>query len=126
MENIDFAPAIFWAAVFATAVYLFVEVLVRRPAEKVWPALRTNLWWKAALIQLPLVVGALGALALPGYPYPIENPSAEVRALLGFFAGGFSSFAYHFLKTLFRAFAARQVAAVGGKSEDPAGPPSEE
>lgn len=102
-EDIDLVSAIWQSGLFSIAVYAAVAV-VRSLVELPLPQVTGSKYWRGlALPTLPLLIGAVVAVACYDYPYPAGIDSASSRALFGLVCGFMSGWTYRILKTIIAA-----------------------
>lgn len=119
------------AFVFAMVVNI-VSAIVRKIVEVISPSLKdhsfvkTKVWRELLLPTLPVIIGALLALAIVSFPYPeVFAKTAIMRVIYGMLAGFFSTWAYRIIKTLVqRKWNVELPDAAGTSSSTP--PPKEE
>jgi hypothetical protein len=98
MDFTDVILLTWWFILYATMVYIVVTML-RRAAERIWPALQKSSFWRDfVLLNVPAVLGGGAAFFLKEFPVLEEAKIAWIRVGLGMTAGYFSSAAYRYLR----------------------------
>lgn len=113
-----------WTLLFSLFV-AFAVVLVRKVVERVWEGAKRSWWWnEIALYLLPMLLGAVTALAFRQYPFPELVKAASTRFVYGVVCGGFSGFVYKMAKSVLKKKAAEAGVNIPVELSDTDPPPA--